>query len=237
MHHLSILLKHQGCQITVQPLLRITLSSTHSTPTEYGQRAHKRCYGWMLLGTWDCTASKENPFLANDHWYFSVWREILVEALIEIKQQNFSSFICLYLHEFLVLQTQIFTINFNSMVSSNFKYSWFNKKKKDHWHLKHYSNTNLLHSPVQDCAEVFPSFLMKTEILISLRLKWLQDTAAYVHSYYHKEFSEGLKAWKNGSQLKLRGETVVVAAIWWWSDSRLISIPLVEKIKSAFQHM
>lgn len=108
------------------------------------------------------------------------------------------------------------------MVRSSFKYSWFNKKKKDHWHLKHYSNRNLLHSPVQDCAEVCPSFLMKTEILISLRLKWLQDTAAYVHSYYHKEFSEGLKAWTNGTQLQLkrrdRGGSCYLVMEWWQTD-------------------
>lgn len=209
MHHLSTLLKHQGCQITVQPVLRIKLSSTHSTPTEYAQCAHKRCCGWMMLGSWGYTAGKENSFLANDHWYFSAWRQILGEVIIEIEQWNFSSYLPLSPWIF-SSQIQILEVNYNSIVSSNFNYSCFKKKKKHHWHLKHYSNTNLLYSPVQECAEVCPWFLMKTEILIS-RLKWLQDTTAYVHSYYHKEFSEGLKAWKNG----LKRSWLSEERLWW----------------------
>lgn len=51
--------------------------------------------------------------------------------------------------------------------------------------------------------------------MISQRLKCLQYTGAYVHSYCPKQLPEGLKALKNGSQLKLiRGETAVVAAGW-----------------------
>lgn len=127
-HHLSILLRHQGCQITVQAVLRIKLSSTHSTPTEHGQCAHKRCCGWMLLGSWDYTAWKENSLFANDHWYFSVWRQILGEVLIEIKQQHFSSYLPLSAWIF-GSQIQIFKVNYNSIVSSNFNYSWYNEKK------------------------------------------------------------------------------------------------------------